>query len=127
MSLIAMFIIFYRELEEFFGSHNALSELPSDLLRMPQLHILDMSYNRIHSLQSSLRPMASLTELYLAKNKLQTISEGMFMDMDNLVILDIESNELQFVAPHSIRYTLYMNKIILDIIQILFVDCTEKP
>ena len=101
------FVVLYRELEEFYCSHNALSELPSDLLRMPQLRVLDVSYNRIQSLSLSLRPMVSLSELYLAKNKLQTLAEGTFMDMDNLAVLDIESNELQFVAPHSVRYTFH--------------------
>lgn len=67
--------------------------------------MLDMSYNRVSSVAAELHSMSSLTELSLAHNKLTSLNEGVFNNMPALAMLDVESNEIQFMAPHAIRYT----------------------
>jgi Leucine-rich repeat (LRR) protein len=71
-------------------------------MNLPQLESLDLSHNRIHQL-GPLSSLRSLAHLRLAKNKLSTLVEGTFNRMPNLTILDLESNEIQFVSPHVIR------------------------
>lgn len=100
---LCLFFHIFRALEKLVMSHNVLSELPDDLNNLSELKVLDLSNNKVHNLPNSVHKMSSLMELYLAKNKLQTLGGGMFFEMPNLKVLDLDGNELEFVSPHAIR------------------------
>lgn len=83
-------------------SHNGLSELPPDLGLLRGLRALDVRHNRISHVPE-LHTMPALSELLLAKNKLVSLSEGTFTNLPTLALLDLDSNEIQYMAPHAIR------------------------
>ncbi|KAK9510465.1 hypothetical protein O3M35_005248 [Rhynocoris fuscipes] len=92
-----------RELREVCISHNSLSTFPDAVRPLPALETLDLSYNRIYQLVRPLSDMKSLSSLNLSKNKLQTLIDGTFSNMDNLTVLDIHSNDIQYLTPHVVR------------------------
>ncbi|XP_073995253.1 artichoke isoform X2 [Rhodnius prolixus] len=92
-----------RDLREISLSRNSLNTFPDAVRSLPSLQKLDLSYNRIYQLIRPLSELKSLAELNLSKNKLHTLIDGTFSQMDNLTVLDLESNEIQYLTPHIVR------------------------
>lgn len=87
----------------FRASHNALPNIPSALLQLPSLRVLDLSHNRVRELPpGALTALASLQELRLAKNKLRELKAGAVERLPRLQLLDLDSNELHHLQPRAV-------------------------
>lgn len=94
---------FRRNLEVFRASHNALPNIPSALLQLPSLRVLDLSHNRVRELApGALTALAALQELRLAKNKLRELRPGAVERLPRLQVLDLDSNELHSLQPRAV-------------------------
>ncbi|XP_034237518.1 protein artichoke, partial [Thrips palmi] len=93
-----------RNLEVFRASHNALPNIPSALLQLSSLRVLDLSHNRVRELApGALAALAGLQELRLAKNKLRELRAGAVERLPRLQVLDLDSNELHNLQPRAIH------------------------
>ncbi|KAK3927122.1 Protein artichoke, partial [Frankliniella fusca] len=93
-----------RNLEVLRASHNALPNIPSALLQLPSLRVLDLSHNRVRDLPpGALTALAGLQELRLAKNKLRELKAGAVERLPRLQLLDLDSNELHNLQPRSVH------------------------
>ena len=82
---------------------NMVQSLDEDSLRGcgPSLKVLDMSYNSIRDMTPvSLCSPVNLTELYLANNKLKTISG--LSGLTNLKKLDLGANRIRVMPPEEL-------------------------
>ena len=82
---------------------NMVQSLDEDSLRGcgPSLKVLDMSYNSIRDMSPvSLCSPVNLTELYLANNKLKTISG--LSGLTNLKKLDLGANRIRVMPPEEL-------------------------
>ncbi|KAK7071240.1 repeat protein 1 [Halocaridina rubra] len=81
----------------------ALNRVENRIIKLKKLQILNLSYNLIHELPTSMKQMNNLTELHLASNKLRHINHAVFSDTlaKTLKQLDISYNEIEYL-PHSL-------------------------
>lgn len=74
---------------------NQLTEIKDSFLNLPKLEVLDLSRNRISSLNcSDFASLKQLNKLYLYSNRLSKLPSCAFKDLNNLEILRLGSNKL---------------------------------
>ncbi|XP_021478883.1 relaxin receptor 1 [Oncorhynchus mykiss] len=94
--------------------NNSLESIPkkSVCLEMPRLNWLELEGNRISSLWvSSFQNCTTLTVLALRKNRVQTIEEGIFFGMPNLIDLDISVNKFEEFSSTMFRNLLNLKQL----------------
>ncbi|GMR36734.1 hypothetical protein PMAYCL1PPCAC_06929 [Pristionchus mayeri] len=102
-------------LEELSLSYNHLSSLPSLLLQsMTSLKVLDLSKNRIDSVSASWR-IGNLEKLYLAANRLSSLSSPpFFAHSPSLSLLDLSSNLIHSLSPSAFSTLLSIDTLFLQ-------------
>lgn len=74
---------------------NKLTVVKNSFLNLPMLETIDLSKNRISTLNcSDFAGLKQLNKLYLSNNKISKLPSCMFKDLNNLEILMLESNKL---------------------------------
>ncbi|KAM7482060.1 hypothetical protein LguiB_006643 [Lonicera macranthoides] len=109
-------------LEELFLQNNPdLTEIPpSFFLRMPQLHILDLSNTSIKSLPKSISSLFKLRRLLLRSRELLSELPPEIGDLCNLEMLDLEGTEL-ICLPMEIWWLLR-----LKLLNVSFYECADQ-
>lgn len=74
-----------------------ISEVPSDLLSLQKLRILDLSQNSLQSIPKGFKNVASLAELDLSDNNITTLPPELGLLEDSLQVLRLDGNPLRSV------------------------------
>merc|ERR1719438_439403 len=95
------------------------------LLEGFSLRSLDLSYNRIFSLEARIF-VESLEEINLEGNKISSIAAGTFVDLPNLKRVNLQENKLKTVARNSLQLfkTVGMSNVFQLSNNPLLCDCT---
>ncbi|XP_054815710.1 plant intracellular Ras-group-related LRR protein 6 isoform X1 [Prosopis cineraria] len=88
-------------LQELYLRRMQLSEVPSDVLMLSQLRILDLSQNSLQSIPSGFKNLTSLTELDLSNNNISVLPPELGLLESSLLALRLDGNPLR-----SIRRTI---------------------
>ncbi|XP_018421576.1 PREDICTED: toll-like receptor 8 [Nanorana parkeri] len=85
-------------------------------LNFTNLSILDISYNRLHSIpeEAVYRLPASLTELYLHHNELVFFGWKNLTHFNNLKVLDLSHNKITMIIAHLSNYTKSLETLIIN-------------
>ena len=96
-------VLDFKSLQKLQIHHNCISYLPAELFNMPNLKVIDASFNKIVSLPEILRyPLtSSLENLNLASNRLTDLPN--YFINSKIVVLDISSNRLSKVPDCAIH------------------------
>lgn len=70
------------------------SGIPNDLFKSKDLLILDLSYNQLKEIPPDLDQMKNLQVLNLCHNQIESIPNQLFINLTELVILDLSDNKL---------------------------------
>lgn len=70
------------------------SGIPSDLFKSKDLVILDLSYNQLKEIPPELDQMHGLQVLNLCHNQIESIPNQLFVNITELVMLDLSDNKL---------------------------------
>lgn len=94
-----------RELHRIYLQNNSLSVLAPGLLEgLDQLQVLDLSKNELSSRwvnRDTFSGLVRLIVLNLANNALTRIDVNLFHDLYSLQILNLEHNNIDFIAEHA--------------------------
>lgn len=88
-------------LQELYLRRVQLTEVPSDILRLQKLQILDLSQNSLPSIPEGFQNLTSLTELDLSDNSISTLPAELGLLEPSLQALRLDGNPLR-----SIRRTI---------------------
>ncbi|CAL5341938.1 unnamed protein product [Camellia sinensis] len=88
-------------LQELYLRRMRISEIPSDLLGLQKLRVLDLSQNSLHSVPEGFKILTSLTELDLSDNNITTLPPELGLLEPTLQVLRLDGNPLK-----SIRRTI---------------------
>lgn len=88
-------------LQELYLRRMRISEIPSDLLGLQKLRVLDLSQNSLHSVPEGFKILTSLTELDLSDNNITTLLPELGLLEPTLQVLRLDGNPLK-----SIRRTI---------------------
>ena len=77
-------------------SKNLFKEIPNEILNLPNIEIIDLSFNQIMNFPNKVN-LPKLKELYLNDNRLQMVS-GSASDLQNLEIFNLERNQITNIA-----------------------------
>lgn len=90
--------------------YNMLSTLSSHFSSLSALEALNMSHNRISSIEdNALRGLKHLTILNLSHNKLQHIKEHFFVGCNGLVILNLNDNAIDVIETGAFAHLKDLN------------------
>ncbi|KAG7243774.1 hypothetical protein INR49_008924 [Caranx melampygus] len=79
---------------------NQLVQLPEGLEASPSLRVLQLSFNKISTLQpGNLQHLRQLKELHLQHNLITSLHPQMFQDLNQLEVLDLRFNMLTNLHP----------------------------
>nr|XP_023016331.1 protein artichoke-like [Leptinotarsa decemlineata] len=93
-----------RNIEHLHLHHNKISKISIQDLVLPALRLLDLSFNRIHSIpRGSLKGLVHLKRLYMSSNLLQTLEDSSFDGLNQLETLDLSRNRLVQIHPASMK------------------------
>ncbi|KAL1416137.1 hypothetical protein MTO96_006406 [Rhipicephalus appendiculatus] len=82
-------------------AHNAIPQLTSDLKKLPQLRILDLSFNKITSIPAGVFTNSSnLENLFLSSNKISSIKNGSLENLTSLQTLQLNRNRLSTIPKN---------------------------
>ena len=81
---------------------NKFTELPSEIVDLKVLRRLDVSYNQLVSLPTSIQKLNQLEELHLSGNKLTELPSEIG-DLKELRRLDVSGNPLSMDAIHVLE------------------------
>ncbi|CAG9853693.1 unnamed protein product [Phyllotreta striolata] len=85
--------------------HNEISKISTEDLHLPALRLLDLSDNKIQSLdEGRLRSLGKLKKLYLRSNYMRHVSEKALDGLLQLEILDISDNRISEINPLSMKF-----------------------
>jgi Leucine-rich repeat (LRR) protein len=70
------------------------SGIPADLFKSKELVILDLSYNQLKEIPPELDQMHGLQVLNLCHNQIESIPNQLFVNITELVMLDLSDNKL---------------------------------
>jgi hypothetical protein len=85
---------YFTNVESFNFSHNAITQLPSNLYKMDNLKTLDLSFNELYDLAPEIANAPNLETLILKGNKLKILPVRI-QEMKNLRNLDISGNRFE--------------------------------
>ncbi|CAL5402983.1 unnamed protein product [Camellia sinensis] len=88
-------------LQELYLRRMRISEIPSDLLGLQKLRVLDLSQNSLHSVPEGFKILTSLTELDLSDNNITALPPELGLLEPTLQVLRLDGNPLK-----SIRRTI---------------------
>uniref|UniRef100_A0A3B3QC61 Leucine rich repeat containing 7 n=1 Tax=Paramormyrops kingsleyae TaxID=1676925 RepID=A0A3B3QC61_9TELE len=89
-----------HNLKELWMDNNSLQTMPGSVGKLRQLRYLDLSKNRIETLDTEISGCESLEDLLLSSNMLQQLPESIGM-LKKLTTLKVDDNQLTSL-PHSI-------------------------
>ena len=110
--------------------NNKLSKIDINLERMPQLRKLNIARNRLENV--SIGPSMALEEIYLFGNRIKNLSLN---NLGNLRILKANSNKIETFhysnLPKLEKIYIFNNKLeafdIYDLPSMQYMDCRENP
>ena len=76
--------------------HNSINNigLPQELFKLDELSVMDLSHNCIDSVPSGLEKCKSLLVLNLSNNMIESIPNQLFINLTDLLYLDLSCNKL---------------------------------
>jgi len=100
------FIEHLHELTDVRLSNCELTTLPTEILSLPRLSILDLAGNKLTSIPSSLRKMRALQDLRLQNNQIDTILSQQENTLPtSLVKLNLSNNQVQVLPKKMLELT----------------------
>ncbi|XP_015112223.1 insulin-like growth factor-binding protein complex acid labile subunit [Diachasma alloeum] len=124
-SLEGSLFIGMRELQRLNLSHNALGPTigPQDLRGLEGLRVLDLSYNRLTTLEDTSETyLPALEELNASNNRLITLSERDFRGFPGLCWADVSANEIRSLTPELVANTRCTVHGVPDVLRIYLQD-----
>ncbi|XP_063990903.1 protein artichoke [Diachasmimorpha longicaudata] len=124
-SLEGSLFIGMRELQRLNLSHNALGPTigPQDLRGLEGLRVLDLSYNRLTTLEDTSETyLPALEELNASNNRLITLSERDFRGFPGLCWADVSANEIRSLTPEVVANTRCTVHGVPDVLRIYLQD-----
>ncbi len=80
--------------------HNNIKNcgIPSEILRLDELLVLDLSHNQFKEVPNDLEQSKGLLVLNLSHNYIQTIPNQLFVNLTDLLYLDLSHNKLGIIC-----------------------------
>jgi len=85
------------QLQELYLRRMHISEIPSDLLGLQKLRVLDLSQNSLHLIPDGIKNLTSLTELDLSDNNISTLPAELGLLEPSLQVLKLDGNPLRSI------------------------------
>jgi Leucine-rich repeat (LRR) protein len=98
--------------EELDLSNRALTRLPPDIVRLPQLKVLRLNGNELTELPPEIGQLTQLTELYLSDNQLQALPPEVGQ-LARLRKLDVGNNQVSSL-PTQIGHLSSLEQLLLN-------------
>lgn len=108
--------------------HNKLknSGVPNNLHDLEDLTVLDLSYNELSDVPNNLEEAKTLLVLNLASNKITSIPSQLFINLTDLVHIDLSSNKLEMLPP-QLRRLVHLKTLILNHNPLLHAQLRQLP
>ncbi|XP_041984788.1 slit homolog 2 protein-like isoform X3 [Aricia agestis] len=107
-------------------SHNEISDLAGSIANLSYLHTLDLSFNKIKSLQpGSFIGCSNLNVLNISHNLVANINYGAFYGLSTLNVLDVSYNLLENLEDEKFYQMHSLEKLIVDYNKISYVTVEQ--
>ena len=95
--------------------HNEIksANVPSDLSKLEDLAVLDLSHNQLNEVPNNLEEVKSILVLNLGHNSITSIPNHLFINLTDLVFLDLSCNKLEMLPP-QLRRLVHLKTLILN-------------
>ncbi|XP_041984786.1 chaoptin-like isoform X1 [Aricia agestis] len=114
------------QLSQLVLSHNEISDLAGSIANMSNLHTLDLSFNKIKSLQPiSFIGCSNLNVLNISHNSIANINYGAFDGLSALNVLDVSYNLLENLEDEKFYQMHSLKKLIVDNNKISYVTVEQ--
>lgn len=100
--------------------------VPNDLNKLEDLNVLDLSYNELTEVPQNLEEAKTILVLNLAHNKISSVPSHLFINLTDLVYLDLSSNKLEIIPP-QLRRLLHLKTLILNDNPLLHAQLRQLP
>ncbi|WP_312074957.1 COR domain-containing protein [Chryseobacterium sp.] len=94
-------------------SYNQISSLPTEKIEYPKCKNLSIKGNKLEKFPTSLSDAYTLEKLDLSENKISSIDDDAFDNLENLIELDLSFNDLSYL-PTSIGNLKKLKRLILS-------------
>lgn len=104
-------------------SKNQIKDITMSLQFYSELHVLDISHNKLESLgKTNFESLKSLHLLNVSYNSIKTLENGVFTGLTHLKIVDLSGNQLDRVEREIFSSLAHIKEIILDRNRLEFLD-----
>uniref|UniRef100_H2ZPM4 Gelsolin-like domain-containing protein n=1 Tax=Ciona savignyi TaxID=51511 RepID=H2ZPM4_CIOSA len=103
------------QLKSINASHNHLKDasIPSDIFKLDDLSVLDLSHNQLSAIPPDLENCKTLLVLNMSHNQIESIPPQLFINLTDLLHLDWSSNNLDSIPP-QLRRLVHLKTLILN-------------
>lgn len=100
--------------------------VPHNLNDLEDLAVLDLSYNELREVPTNVEEAKSILVLNLGHNQIHVIPNYVFINLTDLVYLDLSSNRLEMLPP-QLRRLVHLKTLILNDNPLLHAQLRQLP